>query len=656
MSNNLRVRAIFVGLWVGLFSASLAWAGGHAFVVDGRALAAVLRQAPLESEAGGQAVEIGLPSPDGTWRRFAVKESPVLTAEMARRYPGIKTYAGVRVDDSTERVRFALLADGLHGTVLTSEGSYSIDPADGNLGGHRSTYLREMRASGERALRCGVSGRLPAPRNEAGLMNAADFTIPDPPTQLRIFRLAVTASAEFTAKYGGKDATVAAIASIVNRVNAIYERDASVRFMLSGTMVYTDASQQPFDDTNSSDALAINQTVLDQQVGADNYDLGHLFVLKANSGYGVFQGLCNNGKKGQGVSPLGTYTEARFASDMVAHEVGHQLDANHTFNALGSPGCGESQSSRDTAFEAGSGVTIMSYAGICTGTDPQDTDADANGFFHAYSLREILGAVAKQKACAQPITSAATNNAPQLQAPATVTIPAQTPFALTVSANDPDPQDQNNLTYSWEELDLGTASPPNDDEGTRPLFRNYPPSSSPSRMFPSLKYILNNANLPPTTYLSADGSTVYLTGETLPSTSRTMRFRAAVRDNRAADGTVGGVVAFTDVLVTVDPKSGPFQVTAPNTSVTWAAGSTQTVTWNVANTDQGPVSCASVDILFSTDGGQTFPQVLASAVPNSGSASVTIPSGSATANGRIQVRASGGVFFDISDADFTITQ
>ena len=117
----------------------------------------------------------------------------------------------------------------------------------------------------------------------------------------------------------------------------------------------------------------------------------------------------------------------------------------------------------------------------------------------------------------------------------------------------------------------------------------------------------------------------------------------------------GGVAQSSLVQLNLAPGTGPFLVTAPNTAVTWEGTSTQNVTWNVAGTNAPPVNTTNVNILLSTDGGATFPTMLASNVPNNGSASVTVPNiGTHTA--RIEVQPVGNVYFDVSDSNFTITQ
>jgi hypothetical protein len=75
----------------------------------------------------------------------------------------------------------------------------------------------------------------------------------------------------------------------------------------------------------------------------------------------------------------------------------------------------------------------------------------------------------------------------------------------------------------------------------------------------------------------------------------------------------------------------------------------------VANTISAPVNTANVKISLSTNSGQTFPTTLAASVPNTGTASVTLPNGMISSTCRIKVEAVGNVFFDISNANFNLT-
>ena len=229
--------------------------------------------------------------------------------------------------------------------------------------------------------------------------------------------------------------------------------------------------------------------------------------------------------------------------------------------------------------------------------------------------------------------------------PGNFTIPKLTPFSLTASATD---ANGDTLSYDWQEYDLGTSTntiPNSDATAARPIFRPYPAVATGTRYFPSLQYILNNANVPPSTISG------FLTGELMPQAGgRVMNFQVIVRDNRA---NTGGVNTATS-QVTVNAASGPFAVTSPNTNVTYAGNSSQTVTWNVNNTSAAPVSAANVKISYSTDGGATFPTVLLASTPNDGTQAVTIPNGNTT-TARIKVEAVGNIFFDVSDANFTVS-
>jgi hypothetical protein len=324
--------------------------------------------------------------------------------------------------------------------------------------------------------------------------------------------------------------------------------------------------------------------------------------------------------------------------------MGHQWGGNHTFN--GSTGsCAGGNRAAAAAYEPGSGITIMAYAGIC-GT--QDLALNSIDTFHVKSLEEIVAysQTGNGNTCA---VSASTGNTPptvSVVGGTTFNIPKQTPFALTASATDPN---GDTLTFDWQQYDLGaatTAVPNNDADGiARPILRPFLPSSSPTRNFPSLTYILNNRNLPPST-ISCPPRTNCLLGEQLPNITRNMNFQVVVRDNRAGGGGINTATA----ALSVDGNSGPFVVTSPSTKVSWAGGSTQLIGWSVANTSAAPISAANVRISLSTDGGQTFPTILSNSTPNDGVEAVTLPA-TLSSNIRIKVEPVGNVFFDISDVN-----
>ena len=79
---------------------------------------------------------------------------------------------------------------------------------------------------------------------------------------------------------------------------------------------------------------------------------------------------------------------------------------------------------------------------------------------------------------------------------------------------------------------------------------------------------------------------------------------------------------------------------------------TETITWNVSGTNSGLISTPNVDIFFSLDG-YNYDIVLATGVPNDGSHDIMVPNVDTT-TGRVKVKGSGNVFFDVNRANITV--
>ncbi|MCX7041445.1 MAG: M12 family metallo-peptidase, partial [Gammaproteobacteria bacterium] len=616
-------------------------------------LQAILRQAPLEKSQRPQdsGVTLQLPLADGRFGTFRIVESPVMEPALAAKYPQIKTYLGQGIDDPSATVRFDLTPKGFHAQVIGAGGTLYIDPFQPGDVDHYIAYRKHDHTRGERGI-CLVTGQPIA--NEKGLDGTLNPSLSivsslSSGATLRTYRLAMAATGEYTAFHGGTVADgLAAIVTTVNRVDGVYEREVSVRMVLvanNDLIIYTNAATDPY--ANTSNDLNANQSNVDSVIGSANYDVGHL-VGTGGGGVAGLGVICSAANKARGLTGSSSPVADAFDIDYVAHEMGHQFSGNHTFNGSGGS-CAGGNRNASTAYETGSGLTIQAYAGICGGDNVQPNSED---YFHRVSLNEILAHTTSGGGSTCGATSASGNAVPTVSTGATFTIPGRTPFTLTASGSD---ANGDQLTYLWEQFDLGAANAEGVLDATSttgPQFRSFAPSTDPARTFPSLRYILNSANVvPATSALPGTTTPLWMSGEVLPNASRTLNFRVTVRDNRAG----GGGTNEASTAITVNNANGPFAVTSPNTAVSLAAGSAQTVTWNVAGTFDAPVSTANVRITLSTDGGFTWPIELLASTPNDGTQDVTLPASIASTQARVRVEAVGNIYFDVSDANFTIT-
>ena len=572
---------------------------------------------------------LALPRPEGGTERFRVQQVAVLDPALAARFPQIKTYQAQSLDHPGTVARLDVSPAGFHAQVLTSGGrSYYLDPASIGDTVHHRVFYQTDRSGASTTWHCGVLGSGARPggaREQAG----------GEPVVLRTFRLAVACTPEYALVKGNTVASaLAAIVTSVNRVDGVYERELAVRLVLvanNDRLVFlkgTGPQPDPAYSNNSGDAmLEQNQLNVDRIIGPAGYDIGHVFST-GGGGIAYTPSACDNAHKAGGVTGAADPSGDDFDIDYVAHEIGHQLGAYHTFNST-QGFCGGGNRTPESAYEPGGGTTIMAYAGICS---PEDVQPHSDPYFHSVSYDEIRAYIDGSATCGS--TTATANRQPLPVAGPAHFIPCSTPFVLTGGATDPD---ADALTYSWEEDDRGPATAIASPSGDDPLFRVFAPVASPTRYFPRLDDLI--ANIP-------------TLGEQLPTYARRLHFRLVVRDNRAG----GGGLAYDSTSLAVVAGTGPFVVSAPNTgSERWQAGTRPLVSWDVAGTAAAPISAATVDILLSLDGGHTYPIVLAAATPNDGTENVRLPLElPPTTQARIMVRATGNVFFDISNADFTI--
>lgn len=611
-------------------------------LADTAALRQFLRQLPSESSIAdkNRAPVIELPMPDGSTARFHVWESSIMEPALAEAFPDIRTFTGQGIDDKTATVKMDWTEFGFHATILSPvTGDVMIDPyAHLSLTNYISYFKKDYKKKG-------TYDELLLPDNAEINQKANDINSIQAGvcsgTQLRTYRLAVACTGEYAVAVVSPSTpttalVLSAITTTVNRVNGVYEKEVAVRLVLVGTenrIIFLNPNSDPFlQNNNGSGLLVESQRVIDSAILNANYDIGHTFSTGAG-GIARLGSVCNSSFKAYGVTGLPVPRGDSYDIDYVAHEMGHQFSANHTFNSI-SDFCGAGgQWSSTTNAEPGSGSTIMGYAtspSICGSDNLQNYSDDQ---FHAISFDQITNFTVTGTGSACAVVSATTNVAPVVNAGSNYTIPKSTYFMLTGSATD---ANNDVLTYCWEQVDVGAAGGAwNAPAGNAPLFRTFRDTiTGNTRYFPKLSNQISGA------------TTI---GELLPSYARTMKFRLTARDNKAA----GGGVCYNENLITV-ASSGPFTVTYPTSAVIWYVNEFRTVTWDVNGTNGAPVNCSTVNIQLSTDGGNTFPITLAANTPNDGSEEIQVPN-NAGAQCRIRVMAVGNIFYDISNSNFVIS-
>ncbi len=617
---------------------------------------------------------ITLPNASGTLEQFEVYEASNFEPALQSQFPQIRAFSGKGITDKYATLKLSISPQGIQTMIFRAEKEAEfIEPYSTD----HTIYaaFKSQRKKGQFGWTCST--------DDQNMLNDLNHKLHGTDVsnstasstgELKTMRLAQSVTAEYANFFGASTAgtpadqalVLAAVNNTITRCNGVYEKDLALHLNLvanTTAVFYYNTATDPYATVTNAFSPPASwnsslQSTLTSIIGEANYDVGHLFGASGGGGNaGCIGCVCVNGQKGSGitspatgtVNPSTTFPPSGddFDIDYVVHEIGHQLGATHTFTFSSEGGPVATSSQR----EVGSGITIMAYAGITS----QDVAPHSIPYYHAISIAQIQSNLAT-KTC--PITTSITaNNAtPVVAAVPNYTIPLSTPFALTGSATDANPGDA--LTYQWEQNDATTtlnaassiASP---TKATGPNFLSFSPTISGTRTFPILATILAG------NYVTGPlpGGDAGINIEALSSVARTLNFRLTVRDNSpyVSTGLIKvGQTAFTDMTVTVDGASGPFQVTVPNTAVSYSGGSIQTVTWDVNNTTAAPISCANVKISYSTDGGLTFPTVLAASTANDGTEALTIPVG-ATTTARIKIEAVGNIFFDISNTNFTVS-
>ncbi|MGU3373935.1 zinc-dependent metalloprotease [Chryseobacterium sp. M5A1_1a] len=595
-----------------------------------------LKNAP-ERFSNDKGVVVTLPTSNGKLEKFQVWEFSNMAPELQAKFPDIKSYVGTALEDPTVYLRFSLSPVGFSSMITRSGISEFIEPytedrtvyAVFDSNARRGQDKEPFECSTEEAIEKNAAEK----KNDAANRRTAGFNV---------FRMALSCTGEY-AQYHltatGTPATatdavkkgviLAAMNATLTRLNGVFERELSLHFNLianNDALIFLNAASDPYPAGAGPDAANTGITSI---VSAANFDMGHLLDKKNGNGAAYLDALCG-AKPGRGWTAHNFPEGDKFDIDYVAHEMGHQMGANHTFSYY-LDGNGTSE------VEPGGGSTIMAYTGIMGGV--YDIQFNSNDYYHTYNLTEIKNRI-NSISCGT--TTPFGVPAPTVNAGADYTIPKSTPYILKGSTED---NNNASYTYVWEQMDFAGNSQTDLNslayaaKASGPNFRSIPPVNTPVRYLPDFNKVLAGA--------------LSTRWESVSSVARNLNFRLTVRNNNP----LAPQTNKDEMIVSVNAVAGPFQVTAPTFGQSVSSGNTVNITWDVANTNQAPINTANVNIKLSTDGGQTF-TVLAANTPNDGNEQVAIPTGSTSANAFIMIEAVGNIYYTVSPSfviDYNVT-
>lgn len=590
--------------------------------VDQFALRNLLFSAPHESSIRAEVSSARLILPTmvpGEAATFRIVRYDISQPAANDKFAHIATWYGVNETRPEQTVYLDWTEQGFHAAVRGGGAAWFTDPLPGD-GSQYHVYSTDQYAKADQPFTCSTeTDQLSAAGNKS--FPAGGDCV------LRQYQVAITAAVPYSNFHGATSAGQAglvhsAIVTTLNRVNQIYTQDLSVRLQLipnNDTLYFYGPEDNPFTDNDVSVLINENQPLQRDRVGTANFSFGHVFTRGFNNGRAFLRAGCDPDLKSGGATSLDAPAGDPFNVDYVAHEIGHQLGANHTQNNS----CNYSPLA---GVEPGSGSTIMGYAGICVPNVQPQSDA----YFHGRSIEEIteftenifLGG-----RCAAIIDNSLTN--PQVVPLADRTVPHGTPLHLRGEARG-----SGAISYNWEQYDTEQAvMPPSGQSQQGPLFRSFPPTRTGERFLPRFPEVINGTSSQ---------------WEVLPEVGRDLNFRLTVRNANAAYGCAGE----EDLRLMVDGNNGPFVVTDPFRQTRWSSGQIAQVQWDVAGTDSPTFNAPLVDILLSTDGGANF-TTLATNVPNTGLAEVAVPS-VVTNQARVLVRSTTNYFYNVSDRNFVV--
>jgi len=619
-------------------------------------LKSILISSPKVEDRTHSEIVINIPLRNGEKAAFRFYETSVMHSNLADRYPKIQSFMGVGVSNPSYRASIVINNGIIMGMSMTQVGNSFFQSFDLD-GGREVLRVGDELISPEHDYICKVENALITNSRDVNDDVFPDCVGVDDPcipigSELVTHRVAVIVTEDVNNEVadGTVEGGLTWLVGIVNQINLIWIRDLSFRMQIvenNDLIIHTNSNpvpdqfKQECEETGnpSNCELPEVEPYLDSIIGPGGWEAEDAirqweYGACIDLGYGGGLGYCPGA------------TSVSIPSYLVfSHEAMHNVGSNHNLTKEGGIGSSIGGSimywSTNSARVPGNNAMAYTSHSLEIGMNYKSSLPGQYGNFYSY----VSGYETQETGNTIPDVIVPTGG---------YVIPKETPFALEGYSTPMYPE----YTYNWEQNDATSEVFWNDTESSEfpffnpvmgPLFTTVDPTQDGyRRTFPSMHSLINNHY---ETYHEDWGNPSSLVVEKLPFASREINMRMVVRTNDPYAGSVN----HKNVQFFVAGTAGPFRVTSQSDPTVWEVGSQQTVTWDVANTNNpDSVNCQAVDLVLSLNGGDSFDFVLFENIANNGSYTFTLPPTPPTVEGRIMIRSVDNIFFDINNGTITI--
>lgn len=321
--------------------------------------------------------------------------------------PAVNTYKGNVEGVWASDARFTVKDDQIEGLIVTPTESYYLESAQKYSATAQSTDYVVYKASDVRpeiTRSCADTLNEKINANAQQLMSSAATDLqPAAFSPFKLAEIATEADFEYTSALGGSAAANSDILSIMNQIQAIYERDIGLTFTVSFQHTW-DTPNDPYNA--SGDAAAVLREFTNYwnaNFAGSRGDVAHMWTgrdLGGAAGVAWTGVVCRSPTNSYGISDRETM--APFRVGIPAHEIGHNFNASHSDQAE----CANTimvsiQDQNNTLSFCSSSISeitaFVSSNSACLSTAPAVNPIDKTDFFVRQHYADFLGRPADQQ-------------------------------------------------------------------------------------------------------------------------------------------------------------------------------------------------------------------------------------------------------------------